>query len=145
MTSIIKIILTTMLAFGLLIFYGTGQPIMAGENKARSYVDMDGDGFNDNAQDEDGDGIPDSADPDFIPVEAEENSMVGLINFGESLKKAGLAEDYSTNLQNFGKLNFCTRALSKNRCGFDAGDDFGSEGIGIGGGSSGGCAGGVCR
>jgi hypothetical protein len=134
-----------MLVFGLIIFFGTDQPVMAGEEEIKPYVDMDGDGFNDNAPDEDGDGIPDAADPDFIPVETEETNMVGLIKFGEVLKKAGLIEDYSTNLQKFGQLNFCTRALSKNRCGFDAGDDFGSEGIGIGGGSSGGCAGGVCR
>ncbi len=71
--------------------------------------------------------------------------MTGLINFGETLNEVGLIEDFSTNKQKFGKLDFCTRAMAQNRCGFDAGDDFGSEGVGIGGSSGGGCVGGVCR
>jgi len=106
---------------------------------------MDGDGFNDNAPDEDGDAIPDAADPDYVPADSNDEGMTGLINLGKALVEIGLAPDLGTNIQTFGRLDFCTRAISQNRCGFDAGDDFGSEGIGIGGNSGGGCVGGVCR
>ena len=131
--------------FWLFLLFGGERAAFAGEAEIKPYVDMDGDGFNDNASDEDGDAIPDAADPDYVPIPPENESMTGHINFGETLKAVGLMEDFSTNIHKFGKLDFFTRAMAQNRCGFDAGADFGSEGIGIGGSSSGGCVGGVCR
>ena len=144
-----KISANSIVIFGtvlcLFLFFVGDRTTFAGETETKPYIDMDGDGFDDNAPDEDGDAIPDGADPDYVTIPPEAENMNGLINFGETLAKAGLIEDFSTNKQKFGKLDFCTRAMGQNRCGFDAGDDFGSEGIGIGGGSGGGCVGGVCR
>lgn len=34
--------------------------------RAKGFIDLDGDGFNDNAYDDDGDGIPNGQDPDFV-------------------------------------------------------------------------------
>jgi hypothetical protein len=121
------------------------EMLLAEETAPKPWVDMDGDGFDDNASDEDGDAIPDAADPDFVPIPTEDEGVAGLINLGATIQKAGLTEDFSTNLQKFGRLDFLTRAMAQNRCGFDAGDEFGNEGIGIGGSSGGGCVGGVCR
>jgi len=129
----------------LILLSGGERIAFAGETVTKPYVDMDGDGFDDNASDEDGDAIPDAADPDYVPAPAEDENMSGLINFGETLKEVGIVEDFSTNMQKFDRLDFHTRAMAQNRCGFDAGEEFGSEGIGIGGSSGGGCVGGVCR
>jgi hypothetical protein len=140
-----KLFLIGGILFGLLFVFTGEKSLMADDTVAKPWVDMDGDGFNDNAPDEDGDAIPDAADPDFIPAPTVEESNTGMINFGETIQEVGLAEDFSTNLEKFGQRDFLTRAMAQNRCGFDAGDEFGNEGIGIGGSSGGGCVGGVCR
>ncbi|MEZ5069579.1 MAG: hypothetical protein R2751_01080 [Bacteroidales bacterium] len=42
---------------------GTGPTVQHGEKQ--TFVDLDGDGYNDNAPDHDGDGIPNGLDPDW--------------------------------------------------------------------------------
>lgn len=59
------------LFLGLLVF--TVMAVLAPSTQAQTcdstntnFVDLDGDGFNDNAPDHDGDGIPNGQDPDYI-------------------------------------------------------------------------------
>jgi hypothetical protein len=108
------------------------------------FVDLDGDGFNDNAPDKNNDGIPDMAGPEYLndgraDFEAEE----GIIDFGACLP---LSDELLANSTRFNRRRFGARDLLQNRCGYDCDEAFGS-GSGIGIGSvrrSGGCEGGVC-
>ncbi len=59
------------LFLGLLVF--TVMAVLAPSTQAQTcdsthsnFVDLDGDGFNDNAPDQDGDGIPNGLDPDYV-------------------------------------------------------------------------------
>ena len=138
-------LLTIVIILPLLILFSNIQ-VMAEEeipDKIR-FVDFDGDGINDNAPDEDSDGIPDNADPDYVLDDAEEQS--GLINFNAVLKPTAVDDALLTNYDKYGRREFCTRALSVNRCGFTSDEGFGGNiGIGLSAGGGGGCAGGVCR
>jgi len=138
------LLLTITVIFPLLaIFLSTGVTAEDESHRRLCFDDFDGDGINDNAADEDGDGIPDNADPDFLPEDAEQS---GLINFQASLKPAATDDALLTNYDKYGRREFCTRALSENRCGFTSDEGFGgSIGIGLGAAGGGGCAGGVCR
>ncbi|MBD3219062.1 MAG: hypothetical protein GF310_12375 [candidate division Zixibacteria bacterium] len=109
------------------------------------FVDLDGDGFNDNIPDEDNNSIPDTAEDD---KNLDENE--GLLASSDSQFKPieGLGgfnlNSLLSNSEIFGKLKFLTRAQSCCRGGFEAGSDFG-PGNGIGLGAVSGCAGGVCH
>lgn len=103
------------------------------------FVDLDGDGFNDNAPDGDGNGIPDEFEAGYV-APTEEGPATGIFS--------GLQSDESptpilpeTNKEQFGRLSFCIRSICEERSVFDA--DFGS-GLSVNV-SAGGCAGGVCR
>ncbi len=57
------------LFIGLFVFVAMGVMIpnvQAQTCDSTNFVDLDGDGFNDNAPDHDGDGIPNGQDPDYI-------------------------------------------------------------------------------
>lgn len=106
-----------------------------------SYVDLDGDGFNDNDLDADGDGIPDQFEPGYVaPID--EGEAAGIF---ADLEVASVEVDapiiLDTNEDAFGRLSFLTRNICDNRCVFDA--EFGS-GLGIAVAAGGACAGGVC-
>lgn len=124
------------------------QVLMAEDAPATTvFVDLDGDGFDDNCADEDNDGIPNEADSDFEPMAADHCQDLGenIIDFGATIKAIGLSADLTTNSQRLGIRQFRTRNLIMNRCGFDSNCGFGSGNeIGIGVSSGGGCAGGVC-
>jgi hypothetical protein len=130
---------------GLLILsFGLTLTIMAEEKTVQTeFVDLDGDGIDDNETDNDGNNIPDcfeGKDVNFEPVEV--RSILGnVFNSEKSLKDP---VDLRTNTDKFGSLAFKARGLPQRCCGFGTEDEFGSEsGLGI---SSGGgaCAGGVC-
>lgn len=114
-------------------------------NAPASFIDLDGDGLNDNAPDADGDGIFDLAESDLVPAPAEAApSDAGLVSF--DVTGTDFATDFTPNSGKFLKLNQGCRVISNNRGGFGSGDQFGpGNGIGIGAVSSGGCAGGVCH
>ncbi len=52
--------------FGLMIFTTPGISAQTCDGSGGKFVDLDGDGFNDNAPDADGDGIPNGLDEDWI-------------------------------------------------------------------------------
>jgi len=116
-----------------------------GAESEELFVDLDGDGFNDNTPDEDNNSIPDSAEDDKY---SDRNKTANALASTEFKPIEGLGEfDLSSLLSNselFGQLKFLTRAQSCCRGGFEAGSDFG-PGNGIGLGAVSGCAGGVCH
>ena len=115
------------------------------ETTEETYIDLDGDGINDNAPDSDGDGIIDVAESGFRQSQFDtEPANMGMVSFESS--SVGISADPSPNSGKFSSLNKNCRLLSSSRGGFGTGDQFGpGNGIGIGAVSSGGCAGGVCH
>ncbi|HDS01034.1 MAG TPA: hypothetical protein ENO22_13615 [candidate division Zixibacteria bacterium] len=135
-------------AFMIFAFCSFGSSPLRADDGAESeelFVDLDGDGFNDNTPDEDNNSIPDSAEDDKY---SDRNKTANALASTEFKPIEGLGEfDLSSLLSNselFGQLKFLTRAQSCCRGGFEAGSDFG-PGNGIGLGAVSGCAGGVCH
>ncbi len=115
------------------------------EPKKAAFVDLDGDGFNDNLADNNGDGIPDRYERDKSDASLPKmNSALGDV-FNSDAAVAGL-EDLQSNQDRFGQRKFRTQSLSQRCHGFGAEQDFGpGNGIGCGAlGGHGGCSGGAC-
>jgi len=115
-----------------------------GPPQNRRFVDLDGDGLNDNVRDLDHDGIP-----DFRKETAPEPPLItlrGATNIFKAIEPSDSDVSlFLSNSERFGHLRFCTRALSQCRSGFASSEDFG-PGNGIGQGAlSGNCVGGICR
>jgi len=108
------------------------------------FVDLDGDGFNDNIGDLNNDGIPDfDRSSAFLQPAATHPKVIDL---SQAIPRSSSTVSLSfSNSQRFKSLKFCARALGRTRGGFSSGDEFG-PGNGIGQSTSaGGCAGCVCR
>jgi hypothetical protein len=130
-----------LLIFGILIITSTGNMAMAEALPETPYVDLDGDGFDDNIADNNENGIPDRFESKPAEALAEMSGLLGnVFNTDVNL------DDLRTKSEKFKMRKFKTRAL-KQRCqGLGAEDDFGSGGgLNLGSAGGGGCAGGVCR
>lgn len=109
---------------------------------SQRFVDIDGDGFNDNAPDSDADGIPDGIE--FHGFLSAQPNLVLRVN-PTPINASALMGARACASERFGSREFATRGIAVRRADFDAG--FGS-GLGLSGGqggSGGGCVGGVCR
>lgn len=116
------------------------QLAFALDNNIESYVDLDGDGFDDNTPDIDNNGIPDrfeiSGKNETNPIE------VASVSFFANLEKSSPTVLLLSASEKFSLRKFSCRTLDKCRSNLDS--DF-SGGIGFGNASGGGaCAGGVC-
>jgi len=103
------------------------------------WIDLDGDGFDDNAVDNDEDGIPDSfGSVNRATLEAPaQGGVFADLDLGQTAPAA-----LSLSLR-YDKLQKLTKAQCATRCDLESG--FGSGfGSGVGGGGGGACAGGVC-
>jgi len=117
-------------------------------DKPCRFVDIDGDGIDDNARDLDEDGIPDiisheeSQENDTPAVELASN----MGDFSMSLGSTSEIESSKSRASAFSSRKFSARGLSSDRGGIDSGDGFGpGSGIGIGAVKTPVCVGGVCR
>ena len=61
-----NIVLAALLMLGLLVITAPVTQAQTCNGQGKNFVDLDGDGFNDNAPDADGDGIPNGLDPDYV-------------------------------------------------------------------------------
>ncbi len=102
------------------------------------FIDMDGDGFDDNEADGNADGIPDILAPDYVQSQSDD-ALAGVFATMDVVTAPSM-ELEQTNAEKFGERKFQCRMLDANRSKFDAG--FGS-GLGVSAGG-GGCAGGIC-
>ncbi len=108
------------------------------------FVDLDGDGLNDNIADQNDDGIPDFGKKVVSQRHFTVRGVTTDLFKGLETHQAP-TELYLSKSDRFRSLKFCTRSLAQCRGGFTSGDEFG-PGNGIGQGAlSGHCAGGVCR
>ena len=105
-----------------------------------SFIDLDGDGFNDNETDGNGNNIPDRFEPQKESDQPAVRSLLG--NVFNSEKVSTNLDDLLSNSDKFGSRMFGARALPQRCHGFSLGDEFGTA-SGIGG-ASGGCVGGAC-
>jgi hypothetical protein len=122
------------------------QPTVEKEKSSKCFVDLDGDGFDDNAEDQDLDGIPNEVDPDYVQVEAEP-----LAGYDDFFAADGLEETADvdigllTNAQKFCRLRMSVRSLCQRLSAFEPVDEFGvAEEVGSGAVMGGVCQGGVC-
>ncbi len=111
---------------------------------AKAFVDLDGDGIDDNFTDTDRDGIPDKYVHGSVSAFGVEISATsGIFAAGQSGKFAATLT--TGNRDVFGSRMGRTHCLSLNRGGFGSESDFGpGNGIGLGAVKGTGCVGGVC-
>jgi len=111
------------------------------EKDQKPYVDLDGDGFDDNADDTDSDGIPDRFERDYVAPRSVAAAPKTDI-FAALKQSSPVAPIATSSLERFALRQFACRAQSKCRSNFESEFD---TGLGITAGSSGGrCVGGVC-
>lgn len=107
-------------------------------NPVPCFVDLDGDGLDDNIRDLDGDGIPDFGSDNGATTANPSNGLGVFAGMDAATADVVVAAD------KFGDRKYCTRWLPSNRGGFTSGDGFG-PGEGIGSAALGKvCIGGVC-
>jgi len=114
----------------------------AGEDTSSkpAFVDLDGDGFNDQAPDLNNDGIPDQI---VSKAQNETPKLSGLL--GNILDEFFDGSSLLSKRERFDKLKFAARGISLHRGGFNCDEGFGpGNGIGLGA-MSNSCPGGVCR
>jgi hypothetical protein len=100
-----------------------------------TYVDLDGDGFDDNVKDVDSDGIPDHCEAGYVAPATDMPTGDIFAGLGESTP----APVASSSVEIFALRNFNTRGIAS--CRFDFEADF-SAGLGVAVGGR--CVGGVC-
>ena len=98
-----NILLTLFLIAGLFMITAPATQAQTCEGKGPNFVDLNGDGFNDNAPDHDGDGIPNGLDPDYIKM-AQDGSGY-MHQKGEMNKYAYKGKDDSQKMNKFQKGN----------------------------------------
>lgn len=120
--------------------------------EAACFVDLDGDGIDDNARDMDEDGIPDTFGASSVELSEQTEDMFAssvsidwdAAGMGASSVEVKIDEPNSTR---FSAIRFFARDLGSCRCGLKASDGLGigeSGGVNVGGGGIV-CEGGVCR
>lgn len=113
-----------LIAIGALLVIHTGGEILA-EDSAKNvevFIDLDGDGFDDNESDVNKDGVPDLV----CPVDVPQTSTSASDIFGGTSSTPTKAAK-KTNAQRFGLRSFSIRALLTNRANMTTGfDDIGS-------------------
>lgn len=105
---------------------------------ANIFIDIDGDGFNDNNRDDDKNGIPDRFEPGEVIKEKKVKSVLGDVFNAHATE---IPDDLLSKSGNFGTRKFETRGLWQCHRGLSS-EQFGpGNGIGLGAAA---CAGGVC-
>lgn len=133
-------ILTALAIFGLVFVSAPAMQAQTCNGNGSNFVDLDGDGFNDNAPDADGDGIPNGLDEDYVKPEDGTGQQKGQLggNKGE-----GMAQTKTmTKEQKFNKLQAAAGAANQHRNG--ASGSMSGSGTGVCDGTGGGSGSGVC-
>jgi hypothetical protein len=144
MRFLIAVLIVLTALYGVSVLAGDAADDQAAPPTNSRFVDLDGDGLNDNILDQNHDGIPDfgkkEASQRHFTVRGVTTDIFKGLETNEAPTKL-----YLSNSDRFRSLKFCTRSLAQCRGGFTSGDEFG-PGNGIGQGAlSGNCAGGVCH
>ena len=122
--------------------YGSGADSTA--KKTIAFVDLDGDGINDNLPDSNGDGIPDIAGPGQLNPDKQVTSALGDVFNSPNVANESKMEALKSCSDRYAETRFKVRGISMHRIGLIGTDPFGA-GSGIGSAGAGACAGGVCH
>ncbi len=108
-----------------------------------SFVDLDGDGFNDLDADDNSNGIPDKFEKKKVTAPVQTASLLGDM-FNQPELIPDVVNLSATRKDKFGIMSFKTRSIGSHRIGFNCASGFGSgSGINVGSAVSG-CEGGAC-
>ena len=111
-----NILLTTLAILGLALLASPGTEAQTCNGGGKNFVDLNGDGFNDNAPDLDGDGIPNGLDPDYV-----KSAGVGTGyqngKLGANKEQGTVNKQTRTRAQKFTRLQSATGEVSRNRVG----------------------------
>lgn len=108
-----------------------------------SFVDLDGDGFNDLDADDNSNGIPDKFEKKKVAAPVQVASVLGDM-FNQPELVPNVANISTSREEQFGIVSFKARDISLHRIGFNCATGFGSgSGINVGSAVSG-CEGGAC-
>ncbi|MCP4685846.1 MAG: hypothetical protein GY867_10430 [bacterium] len=112
--------------------------------KTEVFVDLDGDGFHDQAVDDNHDGIPDPMGSEAEGESATPTMHATTVNPFGNLTQTQVVESKTTWKAGFGVRRLAAMGLGSSRCDFDAasGDNDDRANSGLGGGGA--CAGGIC-
>jgi len=113
-------------------------------DKAALFIDLDGDGINDNLPDTNSDGIPDIAGTGTHATEARVQSALGDVFNTSNPANDSRMEKLKSCCDRYAEARFKVRGISLHRIGLTGTDPFGS-GTGVGNAGAGACAGGVCH
>ncbi|MDH3892259.1 MAG: hypothetical protein OEV49_14370 [candidate division Zixibacteria bacterium] len=115
----VRLLKLCLIVMGALLTIHTGGPIWA-DDAAKSvevFVDLDGDGFDDNESDVNKDGVPDQVVPVVVPkMLASAADVFGGQSTGLPFKPVLFSKS-----QSFGQRKFVTRSVCISRCSLTAG------------------------
>lgn len=136
----VRVLKLCLIAGGALLFIHTGGSIQADDlaKQVEVFVDLDGDGFDDNESDVNKDGVPDLVCPVKAPIMlASASDLFGGQSANLLMKPVAFSRS-----QSFGQRKFGTRSLCISRCSLMAGFS-GQDGTGTAAGAEA-CPGGNC-
>jgi len=137
-----NLILTAIVMLGLIMVTAPSAWAQTCDGNGTNFIDLNGDGFNDNAPDHDGDGIPNGLDPDYIK-HAQDGTGYQKGKIGENQGQGMLQEKAMTKTQKFERLQAFEGSMFQHR--IRAFGDMNGSGTGICDGTGGGMNGsGVC-
>lgn len=123
MKTIIRFSLMFMLAAGLVFIMAPTASAQTSQGDGKGFIDVDGDGLNDNARDDDGDGIPNGQDDDYLPPQdgsgAQNNMAMQKKNKGET------QEAFRNRIQTFQRTGTMSQVQTRTK-GKGNGDGSGS-------------------
>ena len=135
-------LLTAFAILGLMMLSTPATQAQTCEGGGSNFIDLNGDGFNDNAPDHDGDGIPNGLDEDYVK-NAQDGTGYQKGKLGEN-KSEGMVQDGTmTKSQKFNRLQAFSGNMFQKRIG--ALGEMGGSGSGVCDGTGGGGTGtGIC-
>ena len=113
--------------FAALFLFGPTVGAQTCDGNGKNFVDLDGDGFNDNAPDADGDGIPNGLDPDYIKHEQDGDGYKNLYQYKHMFKNE-MGNLVRTNYLKFNQVR--NQAMGSSFQGLGFGSSEGGPGIG---------------
>ncbi|MCK5127241.1 MAG: hypothetical protein KAR42_13385 [candidate division Zixibacteria bacterium] len=108
------------------------------DGNGTNFVDLNGDGFNDNAPDHDGDGIPNGLDEDYVK-NAQDGAGYQKGKLGENKSEGMVQNGTMTKSQKFNRLQSFNGTMTQKRTGAQGGMNGSGAGVcdGTGGGMNG--------
>jgi hypothetical protein len=142
MKTATTISLSVLIMAAMVMFSPAGAQAQTCDGNGKNFVDLDGDGFNDNAPDHDGDEIPNGLDPDYVK-NAQDGTGYQKGQLGENSGEGMARNKTMTKSQKFNRLQAFSGSMFQKRLGAQGGMNGSGAGVcdGTGGGSAGG---GVC-